>query len=121
MNLRYGKLTDSILSLSGGNQQKVVLAKWLEANSDVIILDNPTQGIDVGAKGEIYELLVELVEHGKAVIILSSEFSEIRRLCDRVYVMYHGEIVGELARGEADDETLMLYSTGVKRQEKSAL
>ena len=119
MNLRYGKLTDSILSLSGGNQQKVVLAKWLEADSEIIILDNPTQGIDVGAKGEIYELLLELVEHGKAVVILSSEFGEIKRLCDRVYVMYHGEIVGELSRKEADDETLMLYSTGVKRQEKS--
>lgn len=116
MNLRYNRITDSIMSLSGGNQQKVVLAKWLEADSDVIVLDNPTQGIDVGAKSEIYELLFHLAEQGKSVVVLSSEFAEITRICDRIYVMYHGEVVGVFDRDEADDETLMLYSTGVKQQ-----
>lgn len=113
MSLRYSSLSDPITSLSGGNQQKVVLARWLEAESDIIILDNPTQGIDVGAKAEIYELLTELAEQGRAVIVLSSEYPEIARLCDRTYVMYHGAIVTEFGRENLTEETVMAYSTGV--------
>ncbi|WP_419877008.1 sugar ABC transporter ATP-binding protein [Brevibacillus centrosporus] len=104
-----------IVSLSGGNQQKVVLAKWLEADPEILIFDNPTQGIDVGAKAEIYQIITELAKKGKAIIILSSELPEIMRLCDRVMVMYQGEITGELIRQEVDEETIMLYATGVKR------
>lgn len=113
MSLRYGALNDPITSLSGGNQQKAVLARWLEADSDIIILDNPTQGIDVGAKAEIYEILSELASQGRAVIVLSSEFAEIARLCDRTYVMYHGSIVAELDRDRLSEETVMGFSTGV--------
>lgn len=92
----------------------MVLAKWLEANSNVIVLDNPTQGIDVGAKSEIYELLMELAQAGKTIVVLTSEFAEIMRLCDRVYVMFHGRITGEIPRENMSEEELMLYSTGVK-------
>ncbi len=116
MSLRYSSLHDPITSLSGGNQQKVILARWLEANSEIIILDNPTQGIDVGAKAEIYELLSELASHGKSIIVLSSEFSEIARLCDRTYVMYHGSIVAELGRDALTEEAVMAYSTGVRAE-----
>lgn len=116
MSLRYSSLHDPITSLSGGNQQKVVLATWLEAKSDIIILDNPTQGSDVGAKAEIYELLTELADQGRAVVVLSSEYPEIARLCDRTYVMFHGSIVAELDRDQLSEETVMGYSTGVLGQ-----
>jgi ribose transport system ATP-binding protein len=107
---------DPIQSLSGGNQQKVVFSKWLEAGSEILILDNPTQGIDVGAKSEIYELIMELAKVGKAIIVLSSEFGEILRLCDRVVVMFRGEVTGKLNREEADEELLTMYATGLRRQ-----
>lgn len=121
MRIKLSNLRDVIENLSGGNQQKVVLAKWLEADSDVIILDNPTQGIDVGAKGDIYELLVELANSGKAIIVLSSDFNEINRICDRVLVMFHGKVVGNLSNKEADEETLMMYTTGVKQDSMEAI
>lgn len=121
MRLRYGSLTDPILSLSGGNQQKVVVAKWLEAGSDIIVFDNPTQGIDVGAKSEIYELIMELAGQGRSIVVLSSEFNEVMRLCDRIYVMYHGALVAELDRNGASEENLMMYSTGVKSMDKEAI
>lgn len=108
-----------ITNLSGGNQQKVVLSKWIEADADVIILDNPTQGVDIGAKSDIYELIMKLAEKGKGIIVLSSEVPEILKLCDKVYVMYHGEITGILDREEASEENIMLYATGVKRGEVS--
>lgn len=115
LNIKLSHLDMPITSLSGGNQQKVVLAKWLEAESQIIILDNPTQGIDVGAKSEIYDLIVNLAREGKGVIMLSSEFSEILRVCDRVIVMFHGEKVAELDRSEANEDVLMMYTTGVRR------
>ncbi|MED4780884.1 sugar ABC transporter ATP-binding protein [Brevibacillus choshinensis] len=108
-----------IVSLSGGNQQKVVLAKWLEADPDILIFDNPTQGIDVGAKSEIYQIIAELAKQGKAIIVLSSEIPEIMRLCDRVMVMYQGEITGTLTRDQVNEELIMLYATGVKKEEKA--
>lgn len=115
INIKIGNMNDLITSLSGGNQQKVILGKWIAAESEVLILDNPTQGIDVGAKVEIYHVLMKLAQSGKAIIVLSSEFSEIQKICDRVYVMFHGDITGELPRKEATDKQLMLYTTGVKR------
>jgi len=106
-----------IVNLSGGNQQKAVLAKWLESGADILILDNPTQGIDVGAKNEIYKLIDELRHDGKSIVILTSEIGELRKLCDRVYVMYHGEITAELSRDQIHEETIMLHATGMKREE----
>lgn len=116
LNIKASDPTLPIESLSGGNQQKVVLAKWLDTDSKILIMDHPTQGIDVGAKSEIYHLIMELAKMGKSIIILSSEIPEILKLCDRVLVMYQGEITAELHRSEADEETIMLYATGAKRE-----
>lgn len=94
-------------TLSGGNQQKVVLAKWLSTNSDILIFDEPTRGIDVGAKREIYQIIRDLSEQGKAIIMISSEMVELIGMCDRVIVMRKGHIVGELSGGEITQEGIM--------------
>ncbi|MCI0514841.1 sugar ABC transporter ATP-binding protein [candidate division KSB1 bacterium] len=101
-------------NLSGGNQQKVVVAKWLFSQSKIIIFDEPTRGIDVGAKVEIYHLMTALVEKGIGVIMISSELPEILGLCDRILVMHSGQIRGELTRAEATQEKIMYYATGEK-------
>ncbi|PLS05405.1 sugar ABC transporter ATP-binding protein [Neobacillus cucumis] len=119
LNIKAVDIHSSIANLSGGNQQKVILAKWLVADTEVIILDNPTQGVDIGARNDIYELIVENARKGKSFIILSSDFGEIRRICDRIYVMFQGKITAELKREEASDETLMIYATGAKIKEVS--
>jgi ABC-type sugar transport system ATPase subunit len=97
--------------LSGGNQQKVVLAKWLAVDSDILIFDEPTRGVDVGAKAEIYRLLNGLVAGGKGVIMISSELPEIMGMCDRILVMHDGRITGELTRGEATQEKVLELAT----------
>jgi putative multiple sugar transport system ATP-binding protein len=97
--------------LSGGNQQKVVLSKWLFAEPEVLILDEPTRGIDVGAKYEIYEIMNALAASGKAVIVISSELPELLGTCDRIYTMNQGRITGEIPRAEATQEGLMRYMT----------
>jgi len=94
-------------NLSGGNQQKVLLAKWMFANPDVLILDEPTRGIDVGAKYEIYCIINRLVAEGKSVIMISSEMPEILGMCDRIYIMNEGKMVGELNGKEATQELIM--------------
>lgn len=96
-------------NLSGGNQQKVLLAKWMFADPDVLILDEPTRGIDVGAKYEIYCIINQLVTEGKSVIMISSELPEILGMCDRIYVMNEGRMVGELDRSEATQEIIMSH------------
>ena len=96
-------------NLSGGNQQKVLLAKWMFANPDVLILDEPTRGIDVGAKYEIYCIINDLVAAGKSVIMISSELPEVLGMCDRIYVMNEGKIAGELSGKEATQEKIMSY------------
>jgi len=96
-------------NLSGGNQQKVLLAKWMFANPDVLILDEPTRGIDVGAKYEIYCIINQLAAEGKSVIMISSELPEVLGMCDRIYVMNEGRIVGELDREEASQEVIMSH------------
>lgn len=96
-------------NLSGGNQQKVLLAKWMFADPDVLILDEPTRGIDVGAKYEIYCIINQLVAEGKSVIMISSELPEVLGMCDRIYVMNEGRMVGELDRSEASQEVIMSY------------
>ncbi len=112
LRIKMGSEEDLIGSLSGGNQQKVVLAKWLNAGPKVLIFDNPTQGVDVGAKEDIYDTVLELAAGGVAVIVLSSEAQEIIRLCDRAIVMYHGRVQGELPAGEMTEQEIMRLATG---------
>lgn len=100
------------VNLSGGNQQKVVLAKWLYSKCKILIIDEPTRGIDVGAKVEIYELLNELVKNGSTVIMISSELPELIGICDRIIVLHEGRITGGLSREEFTEENIMLYATG---------
>ncbi len=100
-----------VVNLSGGNQQKVVIAKWLCRNSDVLIFDEPTRGIDVGAKNEIYKLMNKLAAEGKAIIMISSEMTEILRMSDRIVVMCEGKITGELDIAEATQENIMNLAT----------
>jgi putative multiple sugar transport system ATP-binding protein len=95
------------VNLSGGNQQKVVLSKWLFSGPDVLILDEPTRGIDVGAKYEIYGIINKLAEEGKAVIVISSEMPELLGISDRIYVMNEGKFVAEMAAKEATQEKIM--------------
>jgi ribose transport system ATP-binding protein len=98
-------------NLSGGNQQKVIIAKWLVADTEVLIFDEPTRGIDVGAKSEIYKLLNELAGQGKAIIMISSELPEILRMSHRIMVMCEGRISGELNIEDATQERIMQYAT----------
>jgi len=98
--------------LSGGNQQKVVLGKWLAMQPKVLLLDEPTRGIDIGAKQEIYGLMEELAEQGVAVLFVSSEMEEILGMSDRTLVMHEGQITGELTRDELTEEAVMQLATG---------
>lgn len=111
LNLRYDKLTTNVSSLSGGNQQKVVIGKWLLANSDIILMDEPTRGIDVGSKAEIYELVAKLSKEGKSVIFVSSELEEVKKVSDRIVVMYNGQNVHECNRNTSMEE-IVRYATG---------
>jgi len=118
-----GKMVDSVqiktpslrqraINLSGGNQQKVVLSKWLFTECDILIFDEPTRGIDVGAKVEIYKLMIELAKKGSAIIMVSSELPEILGMADRIIVMYDGRISGEYTREEATQEKILHSATG---------
>jgi ABC-type sugar transport system ATPase subunit len=107
MNIKTFSRAALVSSLSGGNQQKVVLAKWLLTDPDVVIFDEPTRGIDVGAKREIYLLIGELVRHGKAVVLISSELLEIMGLADRILVMAAGRLTGEVQRRDFSQERIM--------------
>jgi len=106
-NIRSSSVYQKTGNLSGGNQQKVVLSKWLFADPDVLILDEPTRGIDVGAKYEIYTIIARLAAEGKAVIVISSEMPELLGISDRIYVMNEGRIVGEMAASDASQEKIM--------------
>ena len=105
--IRTPGVQQKVVNLSGGNQQKVVLSKWLFTEPQLLILDEPTRGIDVGAKFEIYTIMKELAEQGRGILMISSEMPELLGMCDRIYVMNEGRIVGELARGEASQEKIM--------------
>lgn len=111
LNIKANSSADNINSLSGGNQQKVFLARWLNTDAQVLLLDNPTQGIDVGAKSEIYHLFLDLARKGKTVIINTLEIPELREVADVCYVLYEGRVVKELAHDEINEQTVMLYST----------
>lgn len=107
MNIRTPSVHQRVVNLSGGNQQKVVLSKWLFADPQVLILDEPTRGIDVGAKFEIYSIMNELAADGRGVLMISSEMPELLGMCDRIYVMNEGALVGELSAQEASQERIM--------------
>jgi putative multiple sugar transport system ATP-binding protein len=107
LGIRSSSVYQTTVNLSGGNQQKVVLAKWLFAGPDILILDEPTRGIDVGAKYEIYGIINQLAESGKAVIVISSEMQELLGITDRIYVMNEGRFVGEMPVAQASQESIM--------------
>jgi ribose transport system ATP-binding protein len=109
--IRTPSPTQPVRLLSGGNQQKIVIAKWLERDCDVLFFDEPTRGIDVGAKSEIYKLLRSLAQQGKAIVMISSELPEILRMSDRIVVMCEGRVTGELSSGEATQERIMELAT----------
>ena len=112
LQLKYHRLDDPVGFLSGGNQQKVVLAKWLATDPKVLMVDEPTRGIDVGTKAEVHRLLSELAQKGLAVLMVSSELPEVLGMADRVLVMHEGRITAELSREEADEESVMRAATG---------
>lgn len=111
MDVKAPSLNTLIQSLSGGNQQKVILAKWLMREPDVLIMDEPTRGIDVGNKFSIYELMQDIAREGRAIVIVSSELPELIGMCDRIYVMNQGTLTGELKRSEFDQEVIMRHAT----------
>ena len=112
LRIKTPTIEQTAQNLSGGNQQKVVLAKWLFTGCRVLIFDEPTRGIDVGAKVEIYKLMNELVRNGVCILMISSELPEVLGMCDRILVMHEGRLAGELPRADADQERLMRLATG---------
>lgn len=111
LNIKSTSPDEPITSLSGGNQQKVIIARWLNTGADIFLMDNPTQGIDVGAKAEIYRLIQELAKHGKTILVNTLEIPEIQKVADRCIVFYHGQIQAELKRDEITEEQVMLCAT----------
>ena len=115
LKIKMSSADNLITTLSGGNQQKVVLAKWLISDPKVLILDNPTQGVDVGAKEEIYSIIKDLAASGIAVVVLSSEGQEIMRICDRAIILRHGQIAAEVCGDEMNEKNMMIYATGARK------
>jgi inositol transport system ATP-binding protein len=113
MRIKTPSLLEIIKNLSGGNQQKVLISRWLLTEPDLLILDEPTRGIDVGAKSEIYRLMTEFVRSGKAIIMISSELPEVLGMSDRILVMHEGDKIGELSRAEATQEKILQMATGM--------
>lgn len=113
LRIKVPGVKQMVVNLSGGNQQKVALAKALAADPDIIIFDEPTKGIDVGAKQEIYQLMNDLVESGKAIIMVSSDMEEILGMSDRIIVLHEGLVSGELMRGEFSQERVLQLASGV--------
>ena len=111
LNIKSNSPNDMITSLSGGNQQKVILARWLNTKADILLMDNPTQGIDVGAKAEIYKLIHQLAKEGKTVLVNTLEVPELQQVADRCVVFYHGHLQTEITREELTEERVMLWAT----------
>ena len=111
LNIRCNGDADLITSLSGGNQQKVILARWLNTEADILLMDNPTQGIDVGAKSEIYKLILQLAQNGKTILVNTLEIPELQKVADRCVVFYHGNIQSVLRHEEISEERVMLAAT----------
>ena len=112
MHIKTPSLRQKVVNLSGGNQQKIVLAKWLMSDAKVLFLDEPTRGIDIGAKVEVYNIINEIAAAGKCVIVISSEMTELMGICDRIVVMCRGAITGEDRKGQFTKESLMYLATG---------
>ena len=112
LDIKAHDSADAILSLSGGNQQKVFIARWLNTNADILLFDNPTQGIDVGAKAEIYKLILELAQTGKTILVNTLEIPELQKIADYCAIFYEGRIVKVLEHKDIDEHTVMMYSTG---------
>lgn len=115
MSIKCNSEKDLITSLSGGNQQKVIVGRWLTADSEILLLDNPTQGIDVGAKAEIYKLILQLSEQGKTILFNTLEINEIQKVADHCVIFYQGKIEKILSRSEIDEETVMKYATNAHK------
>ncbi len=115
LHIKTPSTDQKVRNLSGGTQQKVVLSKWLFTQSKILIFDEPTRGIDVGAKAEIYQLMWKLVAQGIAILMVSSELPEVLKMCDRILVMHEGEITGELSRAEATQEKIMALAMGLEQ------
>ncbi len=111
LHLKAENASDYITSLSGGNQQKIFIARWLNTQAEIFLLDNPTQGIDVGAKGEIYKLILEMAAQGKTIIVNTLEIKEIQEIADRCVIFFDGTIIKELPHDKIDEHTVMMYST----------
>ncbi|GMO22168.1 MAG: sugar ABC transporter ATP-binding protein [Termitinemataceae bacterium] len=116
IKIKTPNLLQKIKNLSGGNQQKVIIAKWLATEPELIILDEPTRGIDVGAKHEIYKLINELVESGKTILMISSEMEELMGMSDRIIVLAEGSITGEIARSDFNQELIMSYASKTEKE-----
>ncbi len=114
LNIKTNDSRTRVMNLSGGNQQKVVLGKWFNTNGEIFIFDEPTRGIDVGSKQEIYQIMVDLLKAGKAIIMVSSDMPEVISMSDRVLIMKNGEKTGELAKDELTEENILTYSIGDK-------
>jgi ABC-type sugar transport system ATPase subunit len=112
LGIRTPSIDQRVINLSGGNQQKVVLAKWMLSRSRIYIFDEPTRVIDVGSKAEVYALMNSLVEGGAGIIMISSDLPEILGMSDRILVMCRGEILGELTAEEASQEKILYYAAG---------
>ncbi len=112
LGIRTSGPAQALRRLSGGNQQKVAIGKWLRNEADVLIFDEPTKGVDIKAKTDLFVLIDKLARRGKGVIYASGEFAELVGLCDRICVLWDGRIVAELDGHQATEETLLLYSTG---------
>lgn len=113
INIKTPSVEQLVKNLSGGNQQKVALSKWLMSEPELLILDEPTRGIDVGAKFEIYTIMHDIVADGRSILMISSELPELLGMCDRIYVMHEGTIAGEVSREEANQDLIMSYATGL--------
>ncbi len=112
-SIKVGGMNDMILTLSGGNQQKVVIAKWIGNDPQILFCDEPTRGIDVGAKSEVYEILKDIASQGIGILMVSSELPELLNLCDRIIVMHEGRITGEVTREEATEELITKYAAAI--------
>lgn len=121
LRIKTPSLDQRVINLSGGNQQKIVIAKWLCRNSRVVLFDEPTRGIDVGAKYEVYELINQLVKRGVGVIMISSELPEIIGMCDRIIVLHEGRLTGQLTKSEMTQERILNLATGLENQNKEVM
>jgi ribose transport system ATP-binding protein len=117
LSIRTPNLRQQVRNLSGGNQQKVVIARWLTLQPRILILDEPTRGIDVGAKAEIHGIMQRLADDGVAILMISSELPEVLGVSDRIIVMREGEVMGELSREEATEDAVMRLAAGVQENE----